>query len=1186
MLCVGCQHENPDGARFCNACGAALEASCAACGQANPPGARFCNGCGAALGHGPAAAAAGSTPAEPTAGHLSDATDPRSYTPKHLAERILTQKSALEGERKHVTVLFADLADSTALAEHIGDPEETHSLLDRAFRLMLEQVHGVEGTINQFTGDGVMALFGAPVAIEDAPRRAVAAALAIQRALAPLDAEVQARHGRRFQMRIGIHSGPVVVGSIGDDLRMDYTAVGDTTNLAARIESVARAGTVVISESTARNVEGFFDLAPLPPVAVKGKSAPIQAYEVTAARAVAGRVDAAHSGEGLTAYVGRARELDMLMNAWQQAKAGHGQVAFVVGEAGLGKSRLLHEFRRRLQEREKPHSWAEGRCASFAQTTPFHAVADSIRRAHGIDDRDDEATALAKIEAREGNLGGELAWTLPYLRTLLSLPSGDPKVDALDPMRRRSEMCRALHARLVRVAGQVPAVLVIEDLHWLDAATEEFLSFLTDTVAAVPMLILLTHRPGYQHPFGDRSYHVRVPLQALDEAAMSSMVGSVLDTDDLPGALRELIARKAEGNPLFVEEVTTSLLEEGVLALEQGRVSVTRELADVAIPDRIQDVLMARLDRLPEEPKRAIQIASIIGREFAMRLLGRIHDAAGGLDSIVGELRSLELIYEKAAHPELAYMFKHALTHEVAYESVLVARRKVLHRVVGAAIEELYPDRLAEHYEALAYHFAASEDFEKAYEYHELASEKSAAAYANQAAIDHCQRAFELAQRLGTIEDERLLALKVRLGDCAWMRSEFGTSADAYLEAASLAPDPASKSLLMARASFSFLWDHDYDRARIVAADAMSVAPEAEATAGHAFALVTLDETDLVQAIGIDDYARVLRSVDVAERSGDVRVLVGALGQLGQRFEWQGDYRSCIAHCDRAVTLAGKNNTPGDALFASWFLGMASTCIGDYARGFQVIGNGVSLCEHIGDRAIQARLLNTLGWIHSEIGCYERAATFNRQGTELALEAVELGLVAGAPELYANAAINLSGNLLALGQIDESAEQLAPIQAQFENDPDPWMRWRWSTHLLHAKARLALAQGDPQGAFDLAHQELEAAGAAKARKLIARSHELIGRLHLELDDHDAAARALETALEISSGIEHPPIAWRAHTLLAEVARRRGDSAAVERHLAVFTRVFDALAPNIPDAGLREQFRAMGARLVDRPLAYP
>ena len=395
---------------------------------------------------------------------LAQATDPRSYTPKHLVDRILTQKTAIEGERKHVTVLFADLADSTALAERLGDPEEMHQLLDRAFQLMLEEIHGVEGTINQFTGDGVMALFGAPLALEDGPQRAISAALEIQRALAPLDAEVQEAHGGRFRMRIGIHTGPVVVGRIGDDLRMDYTAVGDTTNLAARLEEMAAPGSVVVSEAVQRLVEGYFDVRPLAPAQVKGKAGPIQAYEVVAAHQVAGRIDVASgSAGGLTDYVERERELDALMAAHEQAKAGHGQVAFVVGEAGLGKSRLLHEFRRRLGTEQ--HIWIEGRCASYAQSTPFHAIADSVRRLHRIDDRDDESRAQAKLVAREDLMGDEFAWTLPYLRVLLSLPSGDAEVDALDAMSRRAEMCRALHARMLRIAEQMPVVLVMEDLH-------------------------------------------------------------------------------------------------------------------------------------------------------------------------------------------------------------------------------------------------------------------------------------------------------------------------------------------------------------------------------------------------------------------------------------------------------------------------------------------------------------------------------------------------------------------------------------------------------------------------------------------------------------------------------------------------------------------------------------------------
>jgi len=418
MNCASCDHRNPDAARFCNRCGTPLEISCGTCSQPNPPASRFCNHCGTQL-------------VEPTA---QDAPAPRDYTPKHLIEKILRQKAALEGERKHVTVLFADLTDSTELAEQLG-PERMHALMDRAFQCILAQVHRYEGTVNQFTGDGVMALFGAPLALEDAPRKAVIAALAIHSALEALDEEVRSANGRGFQMRVGINTGPVVVGKIGDDLRMDYTAVGDTTNLAARLEQLAAPGGVVVSESTRRLSEGYFDFRALEPTIVKGKGTAIRAFEVLAKRTASGRIDVL-TESGLTPFVGRDAESDALLAAFESARAGRGQLAFLVGEAGLGKSRLLYEFRRRLAD--VPHGWFEGRCASFAQTTPFYAVIDGIRRRAGIDDQDDDAAIAEKLDSQELDAGGGLEWTLPFMRHLLSLPSGDVDVDALDSARQGS----------------------------------------------------------------------------------------------------------------------------------------------------------------------------------------------------------------------------------------------------------------------------------------------------------------------------------------------------------------------------------------------------------------------------------------------------------------------------------------------------------------------------------------------------------------------------------------------------------------------------------------------------------------------------------------------------------------------------------------------------------------------------
>jgi class 3 adenylate cyclase len=512
--CPSCRHENRAGAAFCEACGTRLVRACSGCGNELRPAARFCDACGQAV-------AGAVEPAAPA---------PRDYTPPHLADRILTSRSALEGERKHVTVLFADVADYTALAERV-DPEEMHALMDRCFQRILAQVHRYEGTVNQFTGDGVMALFGAPIALEDAPRRAVLAALELQRALEPLDAEVRERHGRGFRMRVGIHTGAVVVGRIGDDLRMDYTAVGDTTNLAARLQQSAGPGCVVISEATHGLVSGFFDVDELPPLRLKGKSEPVQAFEVHGERAVRGRIEAAVAGAGLTPLVGRAGDLGALHAAFEAAQRGQGRAVFVVGEAGIGKSRLIYEFQRQLEG--EPHFWVEGRCASYARDTAFLPVIDALRRALGIDDRDDDANAIAKIERGARALGSELEWTLPFLRQLLSLPPGDSSLVEMSAVSRRSETSRALHALFLDAVKQRPLVFVVEDLHWIDPASEEFLGFLSDAIPATRALFLFTHRPGYRHSFGDRSYHVRLSLQPLSRAETGAVASALLDVPKL-----------------------------------------------------------------------------------------------------------------------------------------------------------------------------------------------------------------------------------------------------------------------------------------------------------------------------------------------------------------------------------------------------------------------------------------------------------------------------------------------------------------------------------------------------------------------------------------------------------------------------------------------------------------------------
>jgi class 3 adenylate cyclase len=546
MQCPRCQHANPPQAKFCLECGSRLALTCAACATELPAGAKFCLECGQPVG-GPSA---GQAPFP----------SPEAYTPRHLAEKILTSRSALEGERKQVTVLFVDVSGFTSLSERL-DPEDVHGLMSRAFELMLAEVHRYEGTVNQFLGDGIMALFGAPIAHEDHAQRAVHAALGIRKALEGYQQELRGRRGIGFQVRQGLNTGLVVVGSIGNDLRMDYTAVGDTTNVAARLQVAADPGRIVISDAIHRLVGGYFYVRPLGECTLKGKVEPVRAWEVLSARVARTRLEV-ETERGLTPFVGRERELQLLFECFEQAKAGHGQVVFIAGEPGIGKSRLLLEFRRRLGDEA---TWLEGRAMSFGRSIAFHPLIDMLRRNFRMEEGDTEGTIVTKIERGVLRLGEDLRPLLPYLRYLLSVEPGDPAVLTMDPQQRRGEIFDALRRLTVRASEVRPQVAVYEDDHWMDQATEEYLLFTADSIPTSRVLRILTYRTGYVHPFGERSYHTRIALNTLSTAHSVEMTQGMLDTERLPEELQTLIVRKVEGNPFFAEEVVKSLLEVGAL---------------------------------------------------------------------------------------------------------------------------------------------------------------------------------------------------------------------------------------------------------------------------------------------------------------------------------------------------------------------------------------------------------------------------------------------------------------------------------------------------------------------------------------------------------------------------------------------------------------------------------------------
>jgi len=778
MKCPSCQVEAPSDAEFCPDCGLSLLVPCPQCRTSNSAGNKFCKKCGHALGSA-RSAAEGERFAAPSA-----------YTPQHLAEKILTSRAALQGERKLVTVLFVDVSGFTALSEKL-DPEDVHALMDRAFELMLGEVHRYEGTVNQFLGDGLMALFGAPIAHEDHSARAVHAALGIQRALGAYRDELLTKRGIEFRARIGLNSGAVVVGKIGDNLRMDYTAVGDTTNLAARLLALAEPGQILVSEDIVRAVGLYFALQPLGEVSVKGKTLPVRPYRVEGTRSVRSRLEA-ESERGLTPLVGREHELALLRESFAEAQAGHGQAVFVYGEAGIGKSRLLLEFRHHAEAAGA--RWILGRCVSYGHTIAHLPVLDFVRDLFGIKEGDGVETILEKLVDGVREAGDDVAWTAPFLRALFSLDPGDAAVEAMIPAQRKGRTAEAVRDLLLAHATKAPLVLVVEDLHWIDTHSEDILRLVLDGMAAAPLMVVLTYRPGYAQTFGERTYFTRITLRALPEAQTAAMVQRVLQ-GNVPAEASRLVASKAEGNPLFVEELAKSLVEDGTLERVEEGYRLARPLADAHIPDTIQGVIMARIDRLPEASKTALQIASVIGREFTARLVERVAALEREAPRALGELRTVELIYEKSRSPELEYMFKHALTHDVAYESLLRQKRRELHRRTGEVIEELYADRLPEFYETLAFHYTRGESWQQAVDYLLRSALKARAGFDYPEGSRLCAEAIEILQRNRGAPAELARAYEM-FGDLGSLLGLLDPANEAYEQTLVVLDDPAGRRRL------------------------------------------------------------------------------------------------------------------------------------------------------------------------------------------------------------------------------------------------------------------------------------------------------------------------------------------------------------------------------------------------------
>ena len=720
MKCFRCGADCAVGMKFCGQCGAPRVANCPACGAGNPPEHKFCGQCGA--------------PLDPAGLEVSVALGPDAPRPQTAG--VI---STLPGEMKQVTVLFCDIVNSTPLTERLG-PEGMRDLVSSFLEASLAEVRRYGGTAPQFRGDGFMALFGAPLTHEDHVRRALLAALAIRRTLS--EGGAAADPGRaELAVRIGINTGPVVFGPITEKLPMEYTVIGDTANVAARLEQAAEPGTILISEAVRSLAEGYAHVEPVGPLILKGKPEPIPAYRL---------LGVSHRRSGLrestsprtAIFVNRESELAILNNFLRQVENGHGQAVGLVGEPGIGKSRLLAEFRRQVTDGRV--TWVEGRCLSYGTGIPYLLVLDLLRSNCGILETDTSDIVAARVRAGLLEVGMDPDEDGPVLFHLLGI-NDVPALPALStPEAVKGKAFETFRQLAVKGSQQRPLILVLEDLHWVDRISEEFLGFLAENVRDARVLLLATYRPGYRPPWIDKSYAAQTPLQPLSRDHSIQIVRSVLRAEHLIDLVTKEIVAKADGNPLFLEQ----------LALHAGEARDLR--SDLMVPDTIHDVVMARIDRLPDETKRLLQIAAVIGREFSLRLLNAVWKGSGSLEDQLHELSRLEFLYERVETDGTIFVFRHALTQETAYGSLLERHRRAYHGGVGHELEQLYQGRSDEVAELLALHFGRSGEIEKSVDYAILAAEKSQRRWANSEALAYFEDALHRLDAMPDTKPNRL----------------------------------------------------------------------------------------------------------------------------------------------------------------------------------------------------------------------------------------------------------------------------------------------------------------------------------------------------------------------------------------------------------------------------------------------
>jgi class 3 adenylate cyclase/tetratricopeptide (TPR) repeat protein len=1098
MQCPRCQHDNLPAAKFCQECATPLARPCTNCGSQLPPSAEFRPEC--------------AHPAGAVATPQSRYTAPESYTPKHLAEKILTSKAALEGERKLVTVLFADLKGSMELLAD-RDPEEARKLLDPVLERMIEAVQHYEGTVNQVMGDGIMALFGAPLAHEDHAVRACYAALRMQESVKKYAEEARRSHAAVVKIRVGLNSGEVVVRSIGSDLHMDYTAVGQTTHVAARLEQMTLPGAVLISPETLALAEGYVLVKPLGPRPIRGLERPLEVYGLVGAATVRSRFQAA-AARGLTHFVGRESELDQLCQALERARAGHGQLVTVVGEPGVGKSRLYWEF----THSHRAQGWLvlESGSVSYGKATNYLPILELLRTYFSIEHADDPRKIREKVTGKLLSLDRQLEPCISPILWLLDVPIEDEQWERLDPPQRRQRILDGVKRLLLRESRVRPLMVLFEDLHWIDAETQALLDSLVESLPTARMLLLVNYRPEYSHGWGSKTYYRQVQIDPLPTESAEALLDALLGSDaTLAPLFKRLVIERTEGNPFFIEESVRSLVETGVLAGERGAYRLTRLVQSLQVPATAQAMLAARIDRLDPEDKRLLQAAAVIGTHVPWGLLKAVADEPEDrLRRGLAQLQATEFLYETQLFPDLEYAFRHALTHEVAYGSLLAERRRALHARIVSAIEALYGDRLDEQVERLAHHALRGELREKAVHYLRQAGNKAAA----RSALHDARVWFEQALgALATLPEsrstlEQAFEVRLELRQVLAQAGDLPTTLEHLREAEALAErlnDDRRRGRVWAFMTNVHSLLEELDEALVTGTRAEVIVGQLGDLRLRILTTTYLEhmyflrgEYERVVELATDNVAA-LPSEWVYEYFGigappsvfDRCWLVMSLAQLGR-------FAEATKHEADATRLAQSTHhmhTLGQAYRAGATLRLLE---GDWAKARSTVERGLATTR-TGSILLRSTALALSAWVLAQVGQASEALERLQEGEQLLRHRLAQGVVSYRSWDYH--ALARAG--LLLGRLDE-AEGLGDRAAEFSSGQPGYAAYAF--HLLgdiathpdrfdaergEAHYRQALALAEPRG----------------MRPLAAHCHLGLGKLYRRTGKLDDAHEHLTTA---------------------------------------------------------------------------